>query len=77
MCITMVSLLAGQMPFLMVHTRKLSPIDGVVTLDVWVVVDVMFTEPEITVHEPVPTDGGFAVKVSVGGRLLEPMLQED
>ena len=60
-----VSLEAGQVAFVIVHTNVFAPTDNPVTPEVGELGVVTVELPAMTVHAPVPTDGVFPARVAV------------
>ena len=66
----MVSVLAAQVPFVMVHTKVFTPVVKPVTPLLGLLVLVTTPVPAITVQAPVPTVGVLAAKVAVGAQIV-------
>ena len=68
--IVTVSLEAGQVPLLIVHTNVLAPRDNPVTPEVAEPGVVTVALPAITVHTPVPAEGALPPNVAVVKQLI-------
>ena len=66
----MVSVLAAQVPFVIVHTNVFTPVVKPVTPLFGSLAVVTTPVPAITVQAPVPTVGVFAAKVAVGAQIV-------
>ena len=66
----MASVLGGQVPFVIVHTKVFTPVVNPVTPEVGLVGAVTVAVPAVTVQAPVPTIGVFAAKVAVGEQMV-------
>ena len=66
----MVSVLAAQVPLLIVHTKVFSPVVNPVTPLLGLFAVVTTPVPAITVQAPVPTTGVLAAKVAVGAQIV-------
>ena len=64
------SILGGQVPFVIVHTKVFTPVVNPVTPEVGLVGVVTAPVPAVTVHNPVPTVGVFAAKVAFGEQIV-------
>ena len=64
------SVLGGQVPFVIVHTKVFTPVVKPVTPDVGLVGVVTTPVPAVTVHAPVPIVGAFAANVAVGLQMV-------
>ena len=67
----MVSLEERQVPFEVVHTNELVPVDKPVTCEVLRVGEDTDDPPEITVHDPVPIEGTFEFKVADEAQIVK------
>ena len=65
-----VSVLAAQVPFVMVHTKVFTPVVKPVTPLLGLLVLVTTPVPAITVQAPVPMVGVLAAKVAVGAQIV-------
>ena len=66
----MVSVLAAQVPLVMVHTKVFTPVVKPVTPLLGSLAVVTTPVPAITVQAPVPTTGVLAAKVAVGAQIV-------
>ena len=66
----MVSVLAAQVPLVIVHTKVFTPVVKPVTPLFGSLAVVTPPVPAITVHAPVPLIGVFAAKVAVGAQIV-------
>ena len=66
----MVSVLAAQVPFVIVHTKVFTPVVKPVTPLLGLFAVVTTPVPAITVQAPVPTVGVLAAKVAVGAQIV-------
>ena len=66
----MVSVLAAQVPLVIVHTKVFTPVVKPVTPLLGLLVLVTTPVPAITVQAPVPTTGVLAAKVAVGAQIV-------
>ena len=66
----MVSVLAAQVPLLIVHTKVFTPVVNPVTPLFGSLAVVTTPVPAITVQAPVPTTGVLAAKVAVGAQIV-------
>ena len=64
------SVLGGQVPLLIVHTKVFTPVVKPVTPDVGDVGVVTVAVPAVTVHAPVPTVGALAASVAVAEQIV-------
>ena len=64
------SVLGGQVPFVIVHTKVFTPVVNPVTPDVGLVGVVTTPVPAVTVQSPVPTVGAFAANVAVAEHIV-------
>ena len=64
------SVLGGQVPFVIVHTKVFTPVVKPVTPDVGDVGVVTVAVPAVTVHAPVPIVGAFAANVAVAEHIV-------
>ena len=64
------SVLGGQVPFVIVHTKVFTPVVKPVTPELGLVGVVTTPVPAVTVHAPVPTVGAFAAKVAVAEQIV-------
>ena len=64
------SVLGGQVPFVIVHTKVFTPVVKPVTPDVGDVGVVTVAVPAVTIQSPVPTTGAFAAKVAVAEQIV-------
>ena len=64
------SVLGGQVPFVIVHTKVFTPVVMPVTPDVGDVGVVTVAVPAVTVQSPVPTTGALAAKVAVAEQMV-------
>ena len=64
------SVLGGQVPFVIVHTKVFTPVVKPVTPLVGDVGVVTVAVPAVTVQSPVPTTGAFAAKVAVAEQIV-------
>ncbi len=65
-----VSVLAAQVPFVIVHTKVFVPTVKPLTVELGLLAVVTTPVPAITVHAPVPIIGVFAAKVAVGEQIV-------
>ncbi len=65
-----VSVLAAQVPLLIVHTKVVTPVVNPVTPLLGSFAVVTAPVPAITVHAPVPMVGVFAASVAVGAQIV-------
>ncbi len=65
-----VSVLAAQVPFVIVQTKVFVPVVKPVTPLLGSLAVVTAPVPAITVHAPVPTVGVFAASVAVGAQIV-------
>ena len=65
-----VSVLAAQVPFVMVHTKVFTPVVKPVTPLLGLLVLVTTPVPAITVQAPVPMVGVLAARVAVGAQIV-------
>ena len=65
-----VSVLAAQVPLVMVHTKVFTPVVKPVTPLLGLFAVVTTPVPAITVHAPVPMVGVLAAKVAVGAQIV-------
>ena len=68
--IVIASVLGGQVPLVIVHTKVFTPVVNPVTPDVGLVGVVTVAVPAVTVHSPVPTVGALAAKVAVAAQIV-------
>ncbi len=66
----MVSVLAAQVPFVIVHTKVFTPVVKPVTVELGLLAVVTAPVPAITVHAPVPITGVFAANVAVAEQIV-------
>ena len=66
----MASVLGGQVPFVIVHTKVFTPVVNPVTPEVGLFGAVTVAVPAVTVQAPVPTVGVFAANVAVGEQIV-------
>ena len=71
------SVLGGQVPLVIVHTKVFTPVVKPVTPLVGDVGVVTVAVPTVTVHAPVPTVGVFAAIVAVGLQIVWSMPAAD
>ena len=64
------SVLGGQVPFVIVHTKVFTPVVNPVTPLVGDVGVVTVAVPAVTVHAPVPVVGVFAASVAVAEHIV-------
>ena len=64
------SVLGGQVPLVIVHTKVFTPVVNPVTPLVGLVGVVTVAVPAVTVHNPVPTTGALAAKVAFGEQIV-------
>ena len=64
------SVLGGQVPLVIVHTRVFTPVVNPVTPELGLVGMVTTPVPAVTVHAPVPTVGALAAKVAVAEHIV-------
>ena len=64
------SVLGGQVPFVIVHTKVFTPVVNPVAPLVGLVGVVTTPVPAVTVQAPVPTVGVFAAKVEVAEQIV-------
>ena len=65
-----VSVLAAQVPLLIVHTKVFVPTVKPLTVELGLLAVVTAPVPAITVHAPVPITGVFAASVAVGAQIV-------
>ena len=65
-----VSVLAAQVPLVIVHTKVFTPVVKPVTPLLGLLAVVTTPVPAITVQAPVPTVGVLAAKVAVGAQIV-------
>ena len=65
-----VSVLAAQVPFVMVHTKVFTPVVKPVTPLIGLFAVVTTPVPAITVQAPVPMVGVLAARVAVGAQIV-------
>ena len=68
--IVIASVLGGQVPLVIVHTKVFTPVVKPVTPDVGDVGVVTVAVPAVTVHAPVPIVGAFAANVAVAEQIV-------
>ena len=68
--IVIASVLGGQVPFVIVHTKVFTPVVNPVTPLVGDVRVVTTPVPAVTVHAPVPVVGVFAAKVAIAEQMV-------
>ena len=64
------SVLGGQVPLVIVHTKVFTPMVKPITPLVGLVGVVTTPVPAVTVHAPLPTVGVFAAKVAVAEHIV-------
>ena len=64
------SVLGGQVPFVIVHTKVFTPVVNPVTPDVGELGVVTVAVPAVTVHIPIPTVGALAASAAVGLQMV-------